>query len=139
LDEISKLEDTSRAALIRRAIDRMLAEDARKGEVAKEAFGLWSYQQKDGMVIEADLRGVSKPSAKTVNAPKQKQVEAPVTEDRFVTEPPPAIVEQDATPAVAEIVVPPPPPPPPPAVAAPREATQTAVDPLAAFFAGVKP
>ncbi|MFZ4126004.1 MAG: CopG family transcriptional regulator [Rickettsiales bacterium] len=138
LDEISQLEDISRAALIRRAIDRMLAEDARKGEVAKEAFGLWSYFPKDGLVVEADWRGKSTPPISTPRVVKEKLSPPPapvVAEDRFVTEPPPASIEP-SLPVAEEQSVPAQSAPPAPPM---REVPQTAVDPLAAFFAGVKP
>lgn len=132
LDEISELEKTSRAALIRQAIDRMLVEDARSGEAAQAAFGLWSHTKKDGLEIEALLRrGKVEPEAPKAEARKPKPAQppvAPVIEDSFVTQPPEPVVTE--APKVAA-----PPPPPPPPVATP----QSASDPLAAFFAGVKP
>jgi hypothetical protein len=126
LDEISKIEETSRTALIRQAIDRMLAEDARKGEAASLAFGLWSGRKE-------------RPAPKV--APRPQELVSSI-EDSFVVTPPVSevVVEQVVTEAevpssapAAEPVVPNPQPTPV------REASITTVDPLAAFFAGVKP
>jgi predicted transcriptional regulator len=136
LDEISQLEGTSRAALIRQAIDRMLAEDSKREQAALSAFGLWSHTKKDGLEIEALLRRgkVEAPTPK-VDVKKQPATQPtvappppPIIEDNFVTTPPP---EQPVE--APKVATPPTPPPPPPAT------PQSVADPLAAFFAGVKP
>jgi uncharacterized small protein (DUF1192 family) len=128
LDEISELEGTSRTALIRQAIDRMLAEDARKGETAQAAFGLWSARKNDGLEMEATLRlsiGAAKaPAPAKPDEVVQRVAPPPVIEDAFVTAPEPKL--EKAPEAIADA----------PSV---REASMTTVDPLSAFFAGVKP
>ncbi len=54
LDELSKVEKKSRAALIRRAIDDYLAK--RRVVLEKEAFGLWGSNRIDGMAYQRRLR-----------------------------------------------------------------------------------
>ena len=138
LDEISELEGTSRAALIRQAIDRMLVEDARRGEAAQAAFGVWSYAQKDGLEIEAGLRRgnvvESIPQMAPQPAPKKQVAKPPappepepMIEDAFVTTLQPEV-------EVAPAIIPMPEAPKP----IQREASLSSVDPLSAFLAGVK-
>lgn len=142
LDEISELEGTSRAALIRQAIDRMLVEDARRGEAAQAAFGLWSYAKKDGLEIEAGLRRGKvaesapqiSPQMTPVAAPKKQVAKAPpapapepIIEDAFIVAPQPEV-------EVSPTIMPMPEAPKP----IQREASLSSVDPLSAFFAGVK-
>lgn len=54
LDELSKVEKKSRAALIRRAIDDYLAK--RRVVQEEEAFGLWGNDKVDGMAYQKRLR-----------------------------------------------------------------------------------
>ena len=54
LDELSKEEKRSRAALIREAIDDFLAKRRRKHE--GDAFGLWGNRKVDGLVYQERLR-----------------------------------------------------------------------------------
>jgi len=138
LDEISELEGTSRAALIRQAIDRMLVEDARRGEAAQAAFGVWSYAKKDGLEIEAGLRrgkaGELIPPITPEPAPKKQAAKVaqaplpePIIEDAFVVTPEP---EAEITPTITPMPEAPKP--------IQREPSLSSVDPLSAFFAGVK-
>lgn len=55
LDELSKEEKRSRAALIREAIDDFLAKRRSKHE--GDAFGLWGNRKVDGLVYQERLRG----------------------------------------------------------------------------------
>ena len=55
LDELSKEEKRSRAALIREAIDDLLAKRRSKHE--GDAFGLWGNRKVDGLVYQERLRG----------------------------------------------------------------------------------
>jgi metal-responsive CopG/Arc/MetJ family transcriptional regulator len=54
LDELSKKDKTSRAALIRQAIDDYLAKrhDKREGD----AFGLWGKRKVDGLAYQEKVR-----------------------------------------------------------------------------------
>lgn len=54
LDELSKEEKRSRAALIREAIDDFLAKRRSKHE--GDAFGLWGDRKVDGLVYQERLR-----------------------------------------------------------------------------------
>ena len=54
LDELSKEEKRSRAALIREAIDDYLAKRRKKRE--GDAFGLWGKRKVDGLVYQAKVR-----------------------------------------------------------------------------------
>jgi predicted transcriptional regulator len=54
LDELSKEEKRSRAALIREAIDDFLAKRRRKQ--AGDAFGLWGKPELDGLAYQNKLR-----------------------------------------------------------------------------------
>jgi metal-responsive CopG/Arc/MetJ family transcriptional regulator len=54
LDQLSKLEKRSRAALIREAIDDFLAKRRRKHE--GDAFGLWGKRKVDGLVYQERVR-----------------------------------------------------------------------------------
>jgi metal-responsive CopG/Arc/MetJ family transcriptional regulator len=54
LDELSKAEGRSRAALIRTAIDHLLQK--RRSKHQGDAFGLWSQRQIDGLVYQERLR-----------------------------------------------------------------------------------
>ncbi|MFP3942502.1 MAG: ribbon-helix-helix protein, CopG family [Alphaproteobacteria bacterium] len=54
LDELSKEVKRSRAALIREAIDKFLAE-RRKGREG-EAFGLWGQRRIDGLAYQERVR-----------------------------------------------------------------------------------
>jgi metal-responsive CopG/Arc/MetJ family transcriptional regulator len=54
LDELSKAEKRSRAALIREAIDDFLAKRRRKHQ--GDAFGLWGQRQIDGLVYQERVR-----------------------------------------------------------------------------------
>jgi hypothetical protein len=138
LDEISQLEGTSRAALIRQAIDRMLVEDARVGEAAQAAFGLWSDRKKDGLEIEAMLRRgkvVTTSPAVVAKAPEPTTIPEPVAElveDRFVVteEVAPTEAATEEEPVVTKL------PDPPKPIA--RSGALSSADPLSAFFAGVK-
>jgi hypothetical protein len=55
LDELSKREKRSRAALIRQAIDDYLGSrrDSRQGD----AFGLWGKRKVDGLAYQQKVRG----------------------------------------------------------------------------------
>ena len=54
LDELSKQEKRSRAALIREAIDDFLAKRRSKHE--GDAFGLWGKRKVDGLVYQERVR-----------------------------------------------------------------------------------
>jgi metal-responsive CopG/Arc/MetJ family transcriptional regulator len=54
LDELSKQEKRSRAALIREAIDDFLAKLRRKHQ--GDAFGLWGKGKVDGLVYQERVR-----------------------------------------------------------------------------------
>jgi metal-responsive CopG/Arc/MetJ family transcriptional regulator len=54
LDELSKEEKRSRAALIREAIDDFLAKRRSKHE--GDAFGLWGERKIDGLVYQEKAR-----------------------------------------------------------------------------------
>jgi metal-responsive CopG/Arc/MetJ family transcriptional regulator len=54
LDELSKEEKRSRAALIREAIDDYLAKQRSKHE--GDAFGLWGKRKVDGLVYQEKVR-----------------------------------------------------------------------------------
>jgi metal-responsive CopG/Arc/MetJ family transcriptional regulator len=55
LDELSKKEKRSRAALIRQAIDDYLAKQRDKRE--GDAFGLWGKRRVDGLAYQEKVRG----------------------------------------------------------------------------------
>jgi metal-responsive CopG/Arc/MetJ family transcriptional regulator len=55
LDNLSKQERTSRAALIRQAIDDYLA--ARRRRRDRDAFGLWGDHAVDGLAYQEKARG----------------------------------------------------------------------------------
>jgi metal-responsive CopG/Arc/MetJ family transcriptional regulator len=54
LDELSKREKRSRAALIRLAIDEYLAK--RHSQQEGDAFGLWGKRKVDGLVYQEKVR-----------------------------------------------------------------------------------
>jgi metal-responsive CopG/Arc/MetJ family transcriptional regulator len=54
LDELSKKEKRSRAALIRQAIDDYLATRPSKQE--SDAFGLWGNRKVDGLAYQEKVR-----------------------------------------------------------------------------------
>ena len=54
LDDLSKKERTSRAALIRHAVDDFLAKHHRKRQ--HDAFGLWGERSIDGLAYQEKLR-----------------------------------------------------------------------------------
>jgi metal-responsive CopG/Arc/MetJ family transcriptional regulator len=54
LDELSKRQKRSRAALIREAIDDYLAKRRRQSE--GEAFGLWGKRKVDGVAYQEKVR-----------------------------------------------------------------------------------
>jgi metal-responsive CopG/Arc/MetJ family transcriptional regulator len=54
LDELSKQEKRSRAALIREAIDDFLAK--RRNKYQGDAFGLWGKQKIDGLAYQKKVR-----------------------------------------------------------------------------------
>jgi len=54
LDELSKKDKRSRAALIRQAIDDYLAKRHSKQE--GDAFGLWGKRKVDGLVYQEKVR-----------------------------------------------------------------------------------
>jgi hypothetical protein len=54
LDELSRKEKRSRAALIRRAIDEYLAKQRDKQE--RDAFGLWGKRKVDGLAYQGKMR-----------------------------------------------------------------------------------
>ena len=54
LDELSKEEKRSRAALIREAIDDFL--EKRRSKHEGDAFGLWGTRKVDGVVYQNKLR-----------------------------------------------------------------------------------
>ena len=54
LDELSKKQKRSRAALIRQAIDDYLAKHYSKQQA--DAFGLWGKRKVDGLVYQEKLR-----------------------------------------------------------------------------------
>ena len=55
LDRLAKVRDTSRADLVRRAVDRYLAEDAPNREAG---FGLWKRggSKEDGLAFQRRIR-----------------------------------------------------------------------------------
>ena len=55
LDELSREEKRSRAALIRDAIDDYLAKRRKKRE--GDAFGLWGKRKVDGLAYQEKVRG----------------------------------------------------------------------------------
>ena len=55
LDELSKEEKRSRAALIREAIDDYLAKRRKQHE--GNSFGLWGKRKVDGLVYQEKVRG----------------------------------------------------------------------------------
>ena len=55
LDELSKKEKRSRAALIRQAIDDYLGK--RRDEHKGDAFGLWGKRKVDGLAYQEKMRG----------------------------------------------------------------------------------
>jgi metal-responsive CopG/Arc/MetJ family transcriptional regulator len=54
LDELSRTERRSRAALIRQAVDEYLSK--RRGSPDDDAFGLWGDRQVDGLIYQKKLR-----------------------------------------------------------------------------------
>jgi metal-responsive CopG/Arc/MetJ family transcriptional regulator len=54
LDELSKEEKRSRAALIREAIDDYLAK--RRTKLEGDAFGLWGKRKVDGLAYQEKVR-----------------------------------------------------------------------------------
>jgi metal-responsive CopG/Arc/MetJ family transcriptional regulator len=54
LDELSKKEKRSRAALIRQAIDDYL--EKRRSKREDDAFGLWGKRKVDGLVYQERVR-----------------------------------------------------------------------------------
>jgi glutamine synthetase len=54
LDELSKKEKRSRAALIRQAIDDYLAK--RRSKKEGDAFGLWGKRKVDGLAYQEKVR-----------------------------------------------------------------------------------
>jgi metal-responsive CopG/Arc/MetJ family transcriptional regulator len=54
LDELSKKEKTSRAALIRQAIEDFLAK--RRPRPERDAFGLWGERITDGLAYQEKVR-----------------------------------------------------------------------------------
>jgi metal-responsive CopG/Arc/MetJ family transcriptional regulator len=54
LNELSKVEKRSRAALIREAIDDFLAKRCSKNQ--GDAFGLWGKRKVDGLVYQERVR-----------------------------------------------------------------------------------
>jgi metal-responsive CopG/Arc/MetJ family transcriptional regulator len=54
LDELSKSEKRSRAALIRQAIDEYLRN--RRGQQEGDAFGLWGKRKVDGLAYQEKVR-----------------------------------------------------------------------------------
>ena len=54
LDALSKLENTSRAALIRKAIDEYLQK--RRREQVEDGFALWGRRKTDGLAYQESLR-----------------------------------------------------------------------------------
>jgi metal-responsive CopG/Arc/MetJ family transcriptional regulator len=54
LDELSKREKTSRAALIRRAVEDFITKH--RQERQEDAFGLWGDRQTDGLAYQEKLR-----------------------------------------------------------------------------------
>ena len=55
LDELSKKEKRSRAALIRQAIDDYLR--SRHNQQESDAFGLWGKRKVDGLAYQEKVRG----------------------------------------------------------------------------------
>jgi metal-responsive CopG/Arc/MetJ family transcriptional regulator len=55
LDELSKKDKRSRAALIRQAIDDYLGK--RRGNQEGDAFGLWGRHKVDGLAYQKKMRG----------------------------------------------------------------------------------
>lgn len=55
LDELSRRERRSRAALIRQAVDEYLSK--RRGSGQDDAFGLWGDRRIDGLAYQEKLRG----------------------------------------------------------------------------------
>lgn len=55
LDELSKKEKRSRAALIREAIDDYLGK--RRDKQRNDAFGLWGKRKVDGLAYQDKVRG----------------------------------------------------------------------------------
>jgi metal-responsive CopG/Arc/MetJ family transcriptional regulator len=55
LDELSKKQKRSRAALIRQAIDDYLGKH--RGKQEGDAFGLWGKRKVDGLAYQEKVRG----------------------------------------------------------------------------------
>jgi metal-responsive CopG/Arc/MetJ family transcriptional regulator len=55
LDELSKKQKRSRAALIRQAIDDYLGRH--RGKRESDAFGLWGKRKVDGLAYQEKVRG----------------------------------------------------------------------------------
>jgi len=67
LDELSRKEKRSRAALIRRAIDDYLAKQGDKQE--DDAFGLWGKREVDGLAHQGhSRRGQNEKSADSISS-----------------------------------------------------------------------
>jgi predicted transcriptional regulator len=54
LDRLAQREKTSRAALIRKAIDDFLARN--NADIEAEAFGLWGDRKVDGLAYQENMR-----------------------------------------------------------------------------------
>ena len=55
LNRLAQESQMSRAAVIRHAIDALLAR--RRQSASADAFGLWGHGSQDGLVYERELRG----------------------------------------------------------------------------------
>ena len=54
LNQLAKDSRSSRAAIIRKAIDDLL--EARQKEASRDAFGLWGNTGQDGLAYQRELR-----------------------------------------------------------------------------------
>ena len=118
LDEVSELEETSRTALIRRAIDRFLAE-TRVGHAARqEVFGLWSDREKTTLQPPAVRGALTPPDLSPELAMAAVERLSELAENTRIDSVDELPLKDDARPAARPV----------------REATLASTDPLAAFF-----
>jgi hypothetical protein len=130
LDELSQLEQTSRVALIRRAIDKLLAQEAQNGLAYDAAFGLWEERAQKAKAARR---------AKRASASASPPIEAPAAVQQLTSEMVAEMAEaitaglESELVAVPEVMVTPSVPTNAPTPVS-RESTLNSADPLAAFF-----
>ena len=130
LDELSRIEETSRVALIRRAIDKLLAQEAQSGLAYDTAFGLWQERSQKAKSARRSPRESAPVATEQPNDPLVVN-DAPVTAEAVSSElmselQVPTPKEEELLPANAPTVEEP--------VPARRESGLVSTDPLAAFF-----